>query len=76
VVVVAGVVLVGVAVEEPPDLPPHPATARVVARAATNVKIVVSDVLFMGRVAILARGFRPRPGLPYQPLMASITVVC
>jgi hypothetical protein len=72
-VVVAGVELVaGVAVEALPDLPPHPATARVHAKAAAIVSIAVSDVLFIGgRAPDLARGL----GIsPYQPSVALVAL--
>jgi EmrB/QacA subfamily drug resistance transporter len=52
VVVVVGVLLVvGLAVEEFPDLPPQPATTTVLARATTSVSMAVSGVLFTGRAA-------------------------
>jgi hypothetical protein len=56
--VVVGVLLV-VGVEEDeelPPLPPHPATATVLARTASVVSMAVSGVLFMGRAPIVARG--------------------
>jgi hypothetical protein len=56
VVVVVGVLLVvGFAVEELPDLPPHPATTTVLARTATVVSMAVSGVLLMGRTPVIAR---------------------
>jgi EmrB/QacA subfamily drug resistance transporter len=71
-VVVAGVLLVvGVAEDELPDLPPHPATATVHATAATSVSIAVSGVLLMGRAPILAQGLG---GSPYQSFAAPIVV--
>jgi hypothetical protein len=70
VVVVAGVLFVaGFAEEVLPALPPHPATAEVAARAVASVSIAVSDVLFMGRAPIVARGLG---GSPYQPFAAPI----
>jgi EmrB/QacA subfamily drug resistance transporter len=69
-VVVPGVLLVtGVVVEELPDLPPHPATAKVHARTEAVVSIAVSGVLFIvGRAPDLAcvLGFSP-----YQQLVAA-----
>ncbi len=51
VVLVVGVLLVvGFAVELP-DLPPQPATARVLVRATTSVSMAISGVLLMGRAA-------------------------
>jgi hypothetical protein len=52
-VVVAGVS--GVTVDELVVLPPHPATARVLARATAIVRIAASGVLFIvGRAPNLA----------------------
>jgi hypothetical protein len=62
-VVAAGVLLVvEVAEDELPELPPQPAIARVL---ATSVSIAISGVLFMGRAPNLARGLGHSP---YQPL--------
>jgi EmrB/QacA subfamily drug resistance transporter len=70
VVVVVGVALVvGFAVDELPALPPQPATAKVLARAATSVSMAVSGVLLMGRAPIVARGLG---GSPYQPFATPI----
>jgi hypothetical protein len=46
------VVIVGVE-EELPDLPPHPTTATVLARARTSVRMAVSGVLCMGRAPVI-----------------------
>jgi hypothetical protein len=66
-VVLVGVVLeVGVllAVElEEEELEPQPATASVLARTATAVRIALSGLLLIGRAPVFARG-RERP--PYQ----------
>jgi hypothetical protein len=70
VVVVVGLVVV-VVVDEPPFLPPHPATATVLARTATSVRMAVSGVLLMGRAPVIARGLG---GSPYQVSAASIAV--
>jgi hypothetical protein len=72
-VVVAGVLLVaGVAlvVEEDELLPPHPATAAVLARTTTVVSMAVSDVLLMGRAPDLARGFGCSPYQAFAMLFA------
>ncbi len=55
-VVVVGVPFVFGSAEELPDLPPHPATAMVLARTATSVRMAVSGVLLTGRTPIIARG--------------------
>ncbi len=61
VVLVVGVPLVvGFAVELP-DLPPQPATARVLARTAASVRIAVSGVLFMGRAPVVVCGLGRSP---------------
>jgi EmrB/QacA subfamily drug resistance transporter len=57
--------------DELPDLPPHPATARVLARTATSVSMAVSGVLFIGRAPVFARGLG---GPPYQSCGAPIAV--
>jgi EmrB/QacA subfamily drug resistance transporter len=69
-VVLAGVLLVaGVAVDELDVLPPHPATAKVVARTEAIVSIALNDVLFIVRRAPdLARGLGASP---YQPPVAA-----
>jgi hypothetical protein len=41
--------------EELPPLPPHPATAAVLARTATSVSIAVSGFLLMGRAPVFGR---------------------
>ena len=72
-VLVAGVLLVvGVAVELP-DLPPQPATARVLARTAASVRIAVSGVLFirMGRAPVVVCGLGRSP---YQSPATPIAV--
>ncbi|HEY2282752.1 MAG TPA: MFS transporter [Solirubrobacteraceae bacterium] len=70
-VLVAGVLLVaGVAVELP-DLPPQPATAKVLARTAASVRIAVSGVLLMGRAPVVVCGLGRSP---YQPPAAPIAV--
>ena len=76
--VVAGVLLAGalagallVEEEEPPVLPPHPATARVLASAARIVSMAVSGVLLMGRAPVVARGFGRSP---YQASAVPIAV--
>jgi EmrB/QacA subfamily drug resistance transporter len=70
-VLVAGVLpVVGVAVELP-DLPPQPATARVLARTAASVRIAVSGVLFMGRAPVVVCGLGRSP---YQSSATSIAV--
>jgi len=56
-VVVAGVLLVVGVAEEDEELsvlPPHPATATVLATATTSVSIAVSGVLFIGRAPVIA----------------------
>jgi hypothetical protein len=53
--VVVGVALVVAVDDELPPLPPHPATARVLARTATSVRMAVSGVLLIGRAPIVAR---------------------
>ena len=58
-----------VAVEELAALPPHPATATVLARTASSVSMAVSGVLFIGRAPIVARGLG---GSPYQAFAAPI----
>jgi hypothetical protein len=68
--VVAGVLLVvEVAEDELPELPPQPAIARVLASAVASVSIAVSGVLFMGRAPNLARWLGDSP---YQPFVARI----
>jgi EmrB/QacA subfamily drug resistance transporter len=71
VVVVVGVLLVVGLAEELPALPPHPATAKVAARATTSVSMAVSGVLFMGRAPIFAAGLG---GPPYQGPEAPIAL--
>jgi hypothetical protein len=63
VVVVGLLVVVGLAEEELPPLPPHPATTTVAARVATSVSMAVSGVLLMGRapIVIVVRGFGRSP---------------
>jgi hypothetical protein len=64
VVVVVGVVvglLVVVVVDELPLLPPHPATATVVARTASVVSMAVSDVLFTGLAPVVPRRLERSP---------------
>lgn len=62
-VVAAGVLLVvEVAEDELPELPPQPAIARVL---AASVSIAISGVLFMGRAPNFTRGLGDSP---YQPL--------
>jgi EmrB/QacA subfamily drug resistance transporter len=58
VVVVAGALVVCLAVE-PPLLPPHPATAKLLARTVAAASMAVSGFLLIGRapVVIDARGF-------------------
>jgi hypothetical protein len=65
VVVVAGVS--GVAVDELVVLPPHPATATVLARMATVVSMAVSGVLLMGRAPIIARWLGRSPYQSFAP---------
>jgi EmrB/QacA subfamily drug resistance transporter len=73
-VVVVGVLVgAGLAEEELPALPPHPATAQVLAKAATSVSIAVSGVLLIGRAPVVARGLG---GSPYQPSVSPIAVGC
>jgi EmrB/QacA subfamily drug resistance transporter len=60
VVVVVGLVVV-VVVDEPPLLPPHPATATVLARTATSVRMAVSGVLLMGRAPVVLAGSEAHP---------------
>jgi hypothetical protein len=59
VVVVGVALLVGVelvvAVDDVEELPPHPATATVLASTARAVSMAVSGVLLMGRAPIVAR---------------------
>ena len=64
--VLAGVELVVVA-----PLPPHPATATVLARTATSVRMAVSGVLLMGVAPIVAGG---RGSSPYQSSERPIAV--
>jgi EmrB/QacA subfamily drug resistance transporter len=68
-VVVAGLLVVCLAVE-PPPLPPQPATAKLLARTVAAASMAVSGFLLIGRapVVIDARGFG-RP--PYQALAAA-----
>jgi hypothetical protein len=58
--VVGLLLVVGFAVE-PLDLPPHPATATVLARTARIVSMAVSGVLFMGRAPMVVRGLGRSP---------------
>lgn len=69
VVVVVGLLLVVDLAEELPDLPPHPVTVAVLARATTSVRMAVSGFLFMGRTPVVARRLG---GSPYQAFTASI----
>jgi hypothetical protein len=69
--VVVGLLLVAGLLVEPPDLPPHPATAKVLARTARSVSMAVSGVLFMGRAPSVVRGLGRSP---YQAFPASIAV--
>jgi EmrB/QacA subfamily drug resistance transporter len=69
VVVVVGLLVVGV-VEELPPLPPHPVTATVLARVASSVSMAVSDVRFIGRAPILARGLGRSPYQSFAPPLA------
>jgi hypothetical protein len=71
VVVIVGVVFVAGLADVLPALPPHPATATVLARTVTSVSMAVSGVLFMGRAPVVARGLG---GPPYQPFAAPIAV--
>jgi hypothetical protein len=66
VVVVAGLLVAGVEVELLVDFPPHPATASVAAIVASSVSMAASDVRFIGRSPVFARGFDgpPTPGGP------------
>ncbi len=57
--------------EELPDLPPQPATAKVLARTARSVSIAVSDVSFMGRAPIVSGGLH---GAAYQGQNTPIAV--
>ena len=43
------------------DLPPHPATAKVLARTAASVRMAVSGVLFMGRAPVVLAGSGAHP---------------
>jgi EmrB/QacA subfamily drug resistance transporter len=69
VVLVVGVPLVAGLAVELPDLPPQPATARVLAKARTSVRIAVSGFLLMGRAPVVVRGLGRSP---YQSSMATI----
>jgi hypothetical protein len=40
--------------DELPDLPPHPATTRVLARIASSVSMAVGGVLLMGLAPVVA----------------------
>jgi hypothetical protein len=74
VVVLVGVVVVldaGFEEELEEELPPHPATAAVLARTAKVVSMAVSGVLLMGRAPVIARGLESPP---YQGLAAPIAV--
>jgi EmrB/QacA subfamily drug resistance transporter len=68
-VVVVGVLLVVGLAEELPDLPPHPDTAAVLAKATASVRMAVSGFLLMGRAPVVARRLG---GSPYQAFAASI----
>jgi EmrB/QacA subfamily drug resistance transporter len=57
--------------EELAPLPPHPVTARLLARTASSVSMAVSGALFMAWPPIVARGLG-RP--PYQALPTPIAV--
>jgi hypothetical protein len=70
-VVVVGVELVVGVEEELPPFPPHPATAAVLARTLTSVRMAVSGVFLMGRAPIVAEGLE-RPH--YQAFAAQIAV--
>jgi EmrB/QacA subfamily drug resistance transporter len=61
VVVVVGVLLVVGLAEELTPLPPHPATATVLARTATSVRIEVSGVLFMAGLQLSLEGSEAHP---------------
>jgi EmrB/QacA subfamily drug resistance transporter len=63
-VVVAGLLVVCVAVE-PPPLPPHPATAKLLARTAAAASMAVSGVLLIGRAPVVI-GVRRFGRPPYQ----------
>ncbi len=71
VVLVAGAPLVAGVAVEPPDLPPQPATARVLARTAASVRIAVSGVLLMGRAPVVVCGLGRSP---YQSPATPIAV--
>jgi EmrB/QacA subfamily drug resistance transporter len=73
VVVVLGVLVAGLAVEdeELSLLPPQPATTAVLASTATSVSIAVSGVLLMGRAPFVARWLERSP---YQGLLRPIAV--
>jgi EmrB/QacA subfamily drug resistance transporter len=62
--VVVGLLLVPGFAVEPPDFPPHAATATVLARTARIVSMAVSGVLFMGRAPMFVGGLGRSP---YQP---------
>ena len=57
--------------EELLALPPHAASTRVAARAATIVSMAVSGVLLMGRAPNVMQGFGRSP---YQAFTAPIAV--
>jgi hypothetical protein len=67
VVLVVGVVVVGVVLDAgaaevvPPEEPPHPATATVLARAMTDVRMAFSGAFLMGRVPIVVSGLGISP---------------
>jgi hypothetical protein len=61
VVEVVGVLLVVGVDDELLPLPPHPATAKVLASTATSVRMAVSGVFLMGRAPIVAGGLRSSP---------------
>jgi EmrB/QacA subfamily drug resistance transporter len=69
VVVLAGLLLVVDLAEELVDLPPHPVTPAVLARATASVRMAVSGFLLMGRAPVVARRLG---GSPYQAFAASI----
>jgi EmrB/QacA subfamily drug resistance transporter len=69
--VVVGVALVVAVEEEPPDLPPHPLVATVLARATASVRIAVSGFLLMGRAPIVVCWLGRSPYQPSAPPIAT-----
>jgi hypothetical protein len=69
VVVVLGLLVVGWVEGELVPLPPHPATATLLARTASVVSMAFSEVLLIGRAPIVAEGLGRSP---YQAFTAPI----